>query len=89
MSKLSERRREIRGMSAAQAHQELSDLRRKLFELRLQKVRGEVKDNRQFPQVKADIARLMHHLGELQHTQRMAAAGELTEETATETAGEE
>ena len=84
MSKLSERRREIRGMSAAQAHQELADLRRKLFELRLQKVRGEVKNNRQFPQVKADIARLMHHLGELQHAQVMAAAGELTEETAGE-----
>lgn len=84
MSKLSDRRREIRGMSAAQAHQELSDLRRRLFELRLQKVRGEVKNNRQFPQVKADIARLMHHLGELQHAHGMAAAGELTEETAGE-----
>ena len=84
MSKLSERRREIRGMSAAQAHQELADLRRRLFELRLQKVRGEVKNNRQFPQVKADIARVMHHLGELQHAQVMAAAGELSEETAGE-----
>jgi large subunit ribosomal protein L29 len=84
VSKLSERRREIHGMSAAQAHQELADLRRKLFELRLQKVRGEVKDNRQFPQVKADIARLMHHLGELQHAQVMDAAGELTDETAGE-----
>ena len=88
MSKLSDRRREIRGMSAAQAHQELSDLRRKLFELRLQKVRGEVKNNRQFPQIKTDIARLMHHLGELQHAQGMAAAGELIEddETTSETA---
>ncbi len=84
MSKLSERRREIHGLSAAQAHQELADLRRKLFELRLQKVRGEVKDNRQFPQVKADIARLMHHLGELQHAKVMEAAGELPEETAGE-----
>jgi ribosomal protein L29 len=82
VSKLSERRREIQGMSAVQAHQELADLRRKLFELRLQKVRGEVKDNRQFPKVKADIARLMHHLGELQHARGMAAAGELTDETA-------
>jgi len=82
VSKLSERRREIHGLSAAQAHQELADLRRKLFELRLQKVRGEVKDNRQFPQVKADIARLMHHLGELQHAHEMAATGELTDETA-------
>jgi ribosomal protein L29 len=91
VSKLSERRHEIHGMSAAQAHQELSDLRHKLFELRLQKMRGEVKNNRQFPQVKADIARLMHHLGELQHAQVMAAAGELTEETdgAAETAEQE
>jgi large subunit ribosomal protein L29 len=84
VSKLSERRRETHGMSAAQAHQELADLRRKLFELRLQKVRGEVKDNRQFPQVKADIARLMHHLGELQHAHVMEAAGELPDETAGE-----
>lgn len=82
MSKLSERRREIHGLSAAQAHQELADLRRKLFELRLQKVRGEVKNNRQFPQVKADIARVMHHLGELRHAQSMTAAGELSNETA-------
>jgi ribosomal protein L29 len=81
VSKLSERRHEIHGMSAAQAHQELSDLRRRLFELRLQKMRGEVKNNRQFPQVKADIARLMHHLGELQHAQAMAATGELADET--------
>lgn len=84
MSKLSDRRREIRGMSEAQASQELSDMRRRLFELRLQKVRGEVKNNRQFPQVKADIARLTHHLGELRHAQQMAAAGELPEETAGE-----
>ncbi len=84
MSKLSDRRREIRGMSEAQAHQELADLRRRLFELRLQKVRGEVKNNRQFPQIKDDIARVMHHLGELQHAQMMAAAGELSEETAGE-----
>jgi large subunit ribosomal protein L29 len=82
VSKLSERRREIHGLSAAQAHQELADLRRKLFELRLQKVRGEVKNNRQFPQVKADIARIMHHLGELRHAQSMTAAGELSNETA-------
>ncbi len=84
MSKLSERRREIHGLSASQAHQELADLRRKLFELRLQKVRGEVKNNRQFPAVKADIARLMQHLGELQHAQGMVASGELSDETAGE-----
>ena len=77
MSKLSERRREIHAMSEAQTHQELADLRRKLFELRLQKTRGEVRDNRQFPQIKADIARLTHHLGELTHAAVMAASGEL------------
>ncbi|HEX8983653.1 MAG TPA: 50S ribosomal protein L29 [Ktedonobacterales bacterium] len=84
MSKLSERRREIHGLSVSQAHQELADQRRKLFELRLQKVRGEVKNNRQFPQVKADIARLMQHLGELQHAQGMVTSGELSDETAGE-----
>ncbi len=85
MSKLSERRREIQAMSEAQSQQELADLRRKLFDLRLQKARGEVKDNRQFPKIRADIARLLHHLGELRHAEEMAASGEL----ATETAGEE
>jgi ribosomal protein L29 len=85
VSKLNERRREIQAMSAAQTHQELADLRRKLFDLRLQKARGEVRDNRQFPKIRADIARLMHHLGELRHAEMMAASGEL----AAETAGEE
>lgn len=85
MSKQNERRREIQAMSGEQSQQELADLRRKLFELRLQKARGEVRDNRQFPQMKADIARLMYHLSELRHAQEMAASGEL----AAETAGEE
>ncbi len=85
MSKLNERRREIQAMSEAQSQQELADLRRKLFDLRLQKARGEVRDNRQFPKIRADIARLLHHLGELRHAEEMAASGEL----ATETAGEE
>ncbi len=84
MSKQNERRREIHAMSDAQTQQELADLRRKLFELRLQKARGEVQDNRQFPKIKADIARLMHHLGELQHAEAMAASGELVAETAGE-----
>ena len=66
MSKLNERRREIHGMSdAARRRTSCNDLRRHLFDLRLQKERGEVKNNRQFPQIKADIARLMYHLGEL------------------------
>jgi ribosomal protein L29 len=84
VSKQNERRREIHAMSEAQTHQELVGLRRKLFELRLQKTRGEVRDNRQFPKIKADIARLTHHLGELAHAAAMAASGELVED-----AGEE
>lgn len=84
MSKQNERRREIHAMSEEQTHQELADLRRKLFDLRLQKAHGEVRDNRQFPQAKADIARLIHHLGELRHAEAMAASGELTDETAGE-----
>ena len=79
MSKLSERRREIQAMDQTQAQQELAELRRRLFELRLQKERGEVKNNRQFPQVKADVARLMHHLGELRLAAQVAAEGHLTE----------
>jgi large subunit ribosomal protein L29 len=52
-------------MGMAEAHEELKARRRKLFELRLQLTRGEVKDNRQFAQTKKDIARLMFHIGEL------------------------
>jgi large subunit ribosomal protein L29 len=84
VSKLSERRREIQAMSEAQSQQELADLRRKLFDLRLQKARGEVRDNRQFPKIRADVARLMHHLGELRHAEEMAVSGELADHTAGE-----
>lgn len=65
MSKLSDERRRIEALGMAEAQDELKTLRRRLFELRLQLARGEVKNNRQFPQVKASIARLMFHLGEL------------------------
>jgi ribosomal protein L29 len=81
VSKLNDRRREIQAMDMAAAAEELKTLRRQLFDLRLQKERGEVKNNRQFPQVKADIARLMHHVGELNHAARVAAEGGLDEET--------
>jgi large subunit ribosomal protein L29 len=84
VSKQNERRREIHAMSDAQSQQELVDLRRKLFDLRLQKARGEVRDNRQFPRIKADIARLVHHLGELQHAEVMAASGVLIDDSAGE-----
>ena len=80
MSKLSDRRREIRAMDLVTAQQELKDLREQLFRLRLQHARGEVKNNRQFPQVRADIARLMHHLGELRHAAKVEAEGGLLEE---------
>ena len=80
MSKLSERRREIQAMDMATAQTELHRLRDQLFRLRLQKERGEVKNNRQFPQTKADIARLMFHLGELNSAAELEAAGLLTAE---------
>lgn len=75
MSKLSDRRREIHAMDTAQSQQELATQRRTLFDLRLQLKRGEVKNTRQFAQHRADIARLMHHLGELRHAEQMEAAG--------------
>jgi large subunit ribosomal protein L29 len=75
VSKLSERRREIHAMTMAQSQEELAQMRKHLFELRLQKERGEVKNNRQFAQVKADIARLMHHLGELNNADLLEAEG--------------
>ena len=65
MSKLSEARRQVVGLGMTEAQEELKKLRRRLFELRLQLARGEVKNNRQFQQTKKDIARLMFHLGEL------------------------
>ncbi|MBF6589032.1 MAG: 50S ribosomal protein L29 [Ktedonobacterales bacterium] len=77
MSKLSERRRDIRAMPEAQTQEELAKLRRHLFDLRLQLKRGEVKDHRQFAKTRADIARLMHHLGELRQAAALEATGVL------------
>ncbi len=77
MSKLNDRRREIRAMNMHDAQQELNDLRRHLFELRIRKDRGEVKNNREFAQVRADIARLMFHLSELQNAAVLEAQGAL------------
>lgn len=62
MSKLNERRKQIHEMSADAAQRELKDLRLKLFNLRLQQQRGEVKNNRVFAETRKDIARLLHHL---------------------------
>jgi large subunit ribosomal protein L29 len=64
-------------MSELQAQEELATLRRQLFDLRLQLKRGEVKNNRQFAQIRADVARLMHHLSELRMTEALAVAGAL------------
>jgi len=62
VSKLKERRKQISEMTAGEAQRELQELRTKLFNLRFQQQRGEVKDNRVFAQTKKDIARLLHRL---------------------------
>jgi len=77
VSKLNDRRREIRAMNMHDAQQEVNDLRRHLFELRIRKDRGEVKNNREFAQVRADIARLTFHLSELQNAAVLEAQGAL------------
>ena len=66
MSKAKERRKQIRELTIAETHRELKDLRMKLFNLRLQHQRGEVKNNRIFSQTRKDIARLLHRLTELE-----------------------
>lgn len=66
MSKLNERRKQIAELSIGEAQRELKELRMKLFNLRLQKQRGEVKNSRIFAQTRKDIARLLHHISELE-----------------------
>lgn len=83
MSKLSDRRKEIREYTTDQADQELQRLRRQLFDLRIQQQRGEVKNNRQFTQVRTDIARLIYQLDLLALAEAEEAAEE-EEETAEE-----
>lgn len=78
MSKLKDRRRDVQTMDLATAYEELKTFRDQLFRLRLQHQRGEVKNNRQFAQTKKDIARLLHHIGELQHAAEVEAEGALT-----------
>jgi large subunit ribosomal protein L29 len=75
VSKLSEARRRIELMGMAEAQEELKRLRRQLFDLRLQLARGEVKNNRQFPQIRADVARLMYHISEINREARRELAG--------------
>ncbi len=89
MSKLSDRRKEIREYTTEQADQELQRLRRQLFDLRIQQQRGEVKNNRQFTQVRTDIARLMYQLDLLALAEEEEALAEEEEEALEEEAGEE
>ncbi len=67
MSSLSERRKQIQEYNAAEAQRELKDLRLKLFNLRLQQQRGEVKNSRVFAQTRKDISRLLHRLTVLEN----------------------
>jgi ribosomal protein L29 len=69
VSKINERRKEIQELSEAEAQKELKELRLKLFNLRLQQQRGEVKNNRVFAQTRKDIARLLHRLTVLENEQ--------------------
>jgi len=69
VSKLSERRKQIQEMTESEAQKELKEARLKLFNLRLQLQRGEVKNSRVFAQTRKDIARLLHHLGQLERAE--------------------
>ena len=69
MSKLNERRKQIAEYTVAEAQRELKELRLKLFNLRLQQQRGEVKNNRVFAETRKDIARLLHRLIQLEREQ--------------------
>lgn len=62
MSKVKERRKQVSEYTVGEASRELKELRLKLFNLRLQQQRGEVKNNRVFGQTRKDIARMSHRL---------------------------
>jgi len=66
VSKAKERRKQIQELTVTEANRELKDLRMRLFNLRLQHQRGQVKNNRVFTQTRKDIARLLHRLTELE-----------------------
>jgi len=82
VSQLKDQRRDIHAMDLVGAERALAERRRTLFELRLQKERGEVKNNRQFPQLKKEIARLAEHISVLNHAAR-AESDEETPDTVT------
>jgi len=62
VSKAKERRKQVTEYTVGEASRELNELRLKLFNLRLQQQRGEVKNNRVFTQTRKDIARMLHRL---------------------------
>ena len=64
--KVNERRKQIQAYNVGEAQRELKELRLKLFNLRLQQHRGEIKNNRVFTQTHKDIARVLHRLTELE-----------------------
>ena len=64
--KVNERRKQIRDYTLGETQRELKDLRNKLFQLRLQQQRGEIKNNRVFTQTRKDIARVLHRLTQLE-----------------------
>ncbi len=66
MSKVKERRKQIQEFTYGEAQRELKDLRMRLFNLRLQQQRGEIKNNRVFTQTRKDIARVLHRLTQLE-----------------------
>ncbi len=66
MPKLKERRKQIADMTLGEAQRELKELRERLFNLRLQQQRGEIKNNRVFTQTKKDIARVLTRLTQLE-----------------------
>jgi ribosomal protein L29 len=88
VSKRSERVREIRGMDMASAQKELDEKRKDLFMLRLRKERGDVKNNREFPQLKKEIARLLQHMTDLSNAEQLEASGALDEADEAEVAAE-
>lgn len=66
MPKAKERRKQIGEFNVGEAQRELKDLRMKLFNLRLQQQRGEVKNNRVFTQTRKDVARVLHRISQLE-----------------------
>ncbi len=66
MSKAKERRKQVAEYNVGEASRELKELRLKLFNLRLQQQRGEVKNNRVFGQTRKDIARMLHRITQLE-----------------------